>query len=122
MHDQQKISESFPASSRAASHRNMPRMLVLLGNSSGVDLLHQANVTQVTADDYSRMMESVTSSTGMNHTALGLDKCSIEAELNQVRGNPALEEGEEGCGFVFCFFPPLAKLQGGFECETDERG
>lgn len=69
-----------------ALYRNMPRMLSLLGNGSG--LLPQVNITQVTADDYSRMMEMVTKSTGMNHTALGLNECSIEEELNQVRQDP----------------------------------
>lgn len=61
----------------------MPQMLELLGNSSS--LVPQVHISEVTADDYSSMMEAVMKSTRMNHSTLGLDECSIEAELNKVR-------------------------------------
>ncbi|XP_075883352.1 sodium-dependent neutral amino acid transporter B(0)AT2 isoform X2 [Nelusetta ayraudi] len=73
--------------------QNMSRMQMLLGNGSSLSPLPQVNIT--TADDYSRMMEKVTTSTGMNHTALGLDKCSIEDELNQA---------VQGTGLAFIAF------------------
>lgn len=65
-----------------ASCRNLPRMLTLLGNSSS--LLPQVNDSQVTAADYRSMLEVLTKMTKMNHSALELDDCSIESELNQV--------------------------------------
>lgn len=61
----------------------MPQMLALLGNSSS--FIRQFNSSHVTADDYRSMMEVVRKSTKMNNSALGLEECSIEAELNQVQ-------------------------------------
>lgn len=65
----------------------MPKVLQLLGNTTSGILLPQVNLTQpsnVTVEEYQRMLQNITAARGVSYDKLGLDACSIEDELNKV--------------------------------------
>lgn len=58
-----------------------------MGNTTSGILLPQVNFTQtsnVTVEEYQRMLQNITAARGVSHDKLGLEACSIEDELNKV--------------------------------------
>lgn len=78
--------------------QNMPKVLQLLGNTTSGILLPQVNFTQasnVTVEEYQRLLQNITAARGVSHDKLGLESCSIEDELNKA---------VQGTGLAFIAF------------------
>lgn len=71
----------------------MPQLLQLLGNTTSGILPPQVNLTQasnVTVEEYQRMLQNITAARGVSPDKLGLEACSIEDELNKVHNAPQI--------------------------------
>lgn len=65
--------------------RNMGRILELRGTSINESVIPQhVNATQVTAEEYQQLYETIKGFQGSQFKELGLESCNIETELNKV--------------------------------------